>query len=219
MKILVLKNKENPAVFVESDSEEIIYVLEESKFKAVEGPYPEFALQIAKDLLSGEQDYEIHDIKKAPEVNLNGYLGISFINDYFIGLIRNQRLFYFQHLHKPGSKVYSSPKQFFSDVAKLIESGMKVGWFQGKWKCGTDGIDLNRCILEKTSLRCPLKFYDSPQLCQLSSILGYFPAATDMGIKLPIHAVNKLKEDKIDVLVMGNVIVSKDEKKLRKVLK
>ena len=149
------------------------------------------------------------------------YYGLSYDKNYVYNLVKSLGVYYELHLHNPSNNIFSTPSKFYARVANLIKSGKKVGWFQGRWKVGDDGIDFNRCVLhnrmkdDELDFNVISKIKDNIILNNVVEGVGYFPQITNMNAYNPIEAINKLKDKELDVLVMMNLIVSNKEEDLK----
>ncbi len=223
--IWTIKGKNPCAIYVYKGS--VKCIIEENKINKHPTEYPTQAVPFVKALFN-EKECEILSlenddiIKELP----HPYWGICYDKFHIAELIRKSGLHYQLYIHDPYNEKYTTPKQFFNDVANLIKSGKKVGWFQDRWSIdnlewGSLNIDLNRCILEKNlikELRYDKDFEklikDNNLLNSVINQIGYFPDILNLKAYNPQEAIDKLKNKEIDVLVIANLVVARKKEDL-----
>ncbi len=149
------------------------------------------------------------------------YYGIAYDKNYIFSLVQKSGLHYELYLHDPKNPKFTTPSQFFGDVANLIKSGKRVGWFQNKWRIG-EGIDLNRCIIEDVVVEGELKIVgdmnqevkNNNLFNRLIECTGCFPKVFNLNAYNPQEAIAKLKNKDIDILVIANIIVARKKEDL-----
>lgn len=198
------------AVYFEDDVVKLI--LEEKKLttEPIKDNYPNIAIELISTIYDITKPLTLDIIKDTSFLGelKHTYYGMCYSNHAVYDLVSKSGLYYRQYLHDPNNPKFTTPSVFFGDVAKIIKSGKKVGWFQGRWAFG-DGFDYNRCILELTKLN----YLDGPPLyLRLMDTCNFQHASTEnLGAYNPVQAIQKLKEKEIDVLVIGNLIVFNNE--------
>ena len=153
------------------------------------------------------------------------YYGISYDKNFICSLVQQSGFHYDLYIHDPKNPKFTTPSQFFGDVANLIKSGKRVGWFQGRWGVNST-IDFNRCILSKEMLNdihIDYPHFDCKVHLQCSHLnlinrliktIGHYPYIYNLNAYNPQEAIAKLKNKEIDVLVIANIIVARKKEDL-----
>ena len=204
---------ENPVAIL-SENNKITYVIEENKVSPVKKTYPECAIDLLRTLTQ-EPDIDIEMTSIPLDKLPNPYFGLGYSNESVYGIIRAERLFYKQYIHKPENPKFATPAKFFEDIAELVKKGLRVGWFVGRWGIGTE-LDLNRCILVKRMMPAfKINGLDkNPLFSRLIDTIRSTPHVEDLNAYHPNQAIEVLKKKEIDVLVIQNLIVANKESDL-----
>lgn len=195
---------------------EVKLLIEEQKLspnKKIKNDYPSSAIAVLQ--VGREEELPLKEVKD--DILMKGlphpYYGMGYDKKYIQHLVKKKRFYYVLYENdKDNIRVF--PRDFFKDVANLIKKDKKVGWFQGRWQIGTEFADVNRCIFHKT-LADNLEYQivhphslDNKLFERIVEAYGEVPGVLPLNAYNPIQALNKLIKKEIDVLVMGNMIVS-----------
>ena len=149
------------------------------------------------------------------------YYGLNYNKNFIYSLVQKSGLYYEQYIHDPNNPKLTTPSQFFGDVAHFIHIGKRVGWFQDRWSVNAP-YDLNRVILvhrdgiKIKAIHPLIKKYmiNNPLFKRLIETIGYTPTMINLQAYNPQQAIEKLKDKKIDVLVIANIIVVRKKEDL-----
>ena len=211
VEIKVIKG-DNPCAILITDGE-VTYAIEEKKINDKSTDYPHAALDLIR-AIAKINDNKFKELKTDKIIldSKNKYLGLEYSKEYNFSVAKNEGVYYKQYLHDPNDPKFTTPGKFFNDVSKLIDSGLKVAWFQKRWMYG-DSIDFNRCIIQNNELEFNVEdnglFNELMSKCKQTNLrIDNFEAYN------PKDAIKKLKEKEIDVLVIGNLILTNKEETL-----
>jgi len=212
-KIQTIKGDNPSAILIEDGK--VTVILDEEKIDPLsKSDYPTKSVGILKELIQDNKiipqeyrgEHELLDIEGT-------CYGLAYSNKYVYEVVRQNGLYYEQHIHDPKDLKFSTPDKFFKSVAGLVEKGFKVGWFQGKWSVG-DVLDLNRCVLKYDCGSYGKETIDRDYLAKFPlfrrvvSTGCLFSSIQNLHAYNPNQAIKKLKDKEIDVLVMNNMIVA-----------
>lgn len=209
----------NPyAVYLENSK--IKLILEEKKLIKSKSNYPKNAIDVIRVMCQIEGEATETSINIIKQLD-HSYYGLKYDQNYIFNMITKNGIYYKMYIHDPKNPKFTTPSRFFKDVSKLIQSDLKVGWFQERWSVGWDR-DLNRCILSKRKIHMG-KIIDK-EISQNKLFMGIvknigIPSIKRLNAYNPLQAIKLLKSDKIDVLVIGNTMVCKKEETLNAIHK
>lgn len=207
--IWTIKGKNPCAIYIQDGS--VKCIIEENKIKN--------SVDFIK-VMFGKKEYKITELENDDIIkNLpHPYYGLSYDKDHIFGLVRNSGLYYELHIHDPNNPKFTTPSKFFKRVAGLIKSGKRVGWFQGRWavNIGDYETDLNRCIIKRNQFHGEIPVTHM-LIKNVMDIIGksFGCVFGNLNAYNPQQAIDKLKNKKIDVLVIANVIVARKEEDLK----